>query len=196
MSYWSVLRGRWGSGDGEIADIRIDSSFNAIATVPVQHKEIHDGSHYFVAGSADLAINDVLDFTWLMPAGPKEIHWTWKIDTAVEYLWQVYENAVATNPLANAITPYNNNRNSTNESATTMKFELQADLAAANTDTAVGGATLLESGTSGAGKQSGNIDRGSELVMMFSTLYCLRATANAAGHISFQMQWYEHTPKN
>jgi hypothetical protein len=76
-----------------------------------------------------------------------------------------------------------------------MKFELHADLAAANADTSVGSATLIESGISGAGKQAGNAVRQNELVLKQNGLYCLRAVANAAGYVNFDMQWYEHTNK-
>jgi hypothetical protein len=77
-----------------------------------------------------------------------------------------------------------------------MKYEVQANLAAANADTAVGGAVLISSGISGAGKDAGGASRQNELIMKQNTLYCLRAEANAAGYINFNMQWYEHTDKN
>lgn len=195
-SSWKNLVARWGSGASEIDDVRIDASTNALETIKYEHHEIHSGSHYFVIGYQDLANNNVLDFTWLMPNTTKWIHWTWSISTESETLWQVYETAVATNPLANPITPLNNNRNSANTSGTTMRFELQANLAAANADTNVATATLLESGISGAGKDGGEADRSRELEMKQNTLYCLRATATAAGFINFSMQWYEHTDKN
>jgi len=196
MSSWKLLTARWGDAAGETDEVRIDASTNALETIEYEHHEIHSGSHYFVVGYADLAINHVLDFTWLMPNTTKWIHWIWSIITESETLWQVYEGATETNPLANLVTPYNNNRNSGNTSATTMRYEDQANLAAANADTSVVGATLLESGISGAGRDAGVGARTSELVMKQNTLYCLRATATAAGYINFNMQWYEHTDKN
>ena len=100
------------------------------------------------------------------------------------------------NPLANTITPYNSNRNSANTSGTTMKYELQANLAGANADTDVTGATLLETGISGAGRDAGNELRSNELILDQNGLYCLRAVATAAGYINFRMEWYEHTSKD
>lgn len=176
-------------------EIRIDTATRTLQNIEYEHHEIHSGSHYFVTGYQDLSINNVLDFTWLMPNTTKWIHWTWHISTESETLWQIYENVSATNPLANAVTPLNSNRNSGNTSGTTMKYELQADLAAANADTDVSGGTLIASGVSGAGKDSGAVTRNHELVLDQSVLYCLRATANAAGNVSFDMQWYEHTDK-
>jgi hypothetical protein len=74
-----------------------------------------------------------------------------------------------------------------------MKFEVQTNLAAADSDTSVVGATLIESGVAGSGRVAGNITRESEIILKQNTLYCLRATATAAGFVNFSMQWYEHT---
>jgi len=173
-----------------------DASTGAIMTVDYEHHEVHSGDHYFVRGYQDLSINEVLDFTWLMPDTTKWIHWTWSIEVESETNWLVYENVVATNPLANTFTPRNSNRNSGNTSGTTMRYELQASLAAANADTNVGGAAiLLESGITGSGRNAGQTLRGNEMIMKQNTLYCLRAIATAAGFINFTMDWYEHTNK-
>jgi len=180
-----------------VKPIRMDPSTHTIQTIKYEHHEIHSGSHYFVQSIQDLAINNVLDFTWQMPNTAKWIHWTWDIDTEKETAWYVYEVAVATNPLANTVTPVNSNRNSANTSGTTMKYELQASLAAANIDTDVTGATLLSSGISGVKRRlSGSAERNHEVVLKQNTLYCLRAVAAAAGYINFNMQWYEHTDKD
>ena len=182
--------------DDTVKPFAMDGSTHAIETIGYEHHEIHSGSHYFVTGYQDLSINNVLDFTFQMPDTTKWIHWTWKISTESETLWQIYETAVATNPLANAVTPRNSNRNSGNTSGTTMKFELQTNLAGANADTNVTGATLIASSISGAGKESGMSNRTNELILKRNTLYCLRATATAADYISFDMEWYEHTDKD
>jgi len=182
---------------GEYDTFAQDASTEATTTIEYEHHEIHGGSHYFVQSYADLAEDNVLDFTWQMPDTTKWIHWTWEVDTEAEFLWQVYENVVATNALANTVTPLNSNRNSTNTSATTMKNEIQANLAAANTDTNVTGGTLIGSGISGAGKKvSGTSERHHEIIMDQAKLYCLRGTATAAGYVNFDMHWYEHTDKN
>jgi hypothetical protein len=184
------------TGDATYQVPRLDVATHALETIGYEHHEIHSGSHYFVQNYQDLAQNNVLDFTWLMPNTTKWTHWVWKIATESETLWQFYESAVATNPLANTITIYNNNRNSVNTSGTTMKYELHANLAAANADTAIGAATLLKQGIVGAGKDSGTEQRDKELVLKQNTLYCLRITATAAGYVDYDMEWYEHTDKS
>lgn len=182
------------SRPGQFGDWPIyDGATSAVQTIEYEHHEIHGGSHFFVVGYQDLSINQVLDFTWLMPNTTKRIHWTWEIQTESETLWQVYEAATATNALANSVTPLNNDRNSSATSVTTLKYEVQTNLTAANGDTNVEEATLIESGISGAGKSSGDTARNREIIMKQNTLYCLRATATAAGYINFKMSWYEHT---
>ena len=177
-------------------DVRLDASTHSFQTISYEHHEIHGGSHYFVVGYQDLSINEVLDFTFQMPDTDKHIHWSWKLDSENECNWLVYENVTATNPLANSITPLNSNRNSANTSGTTMKYEVQTNLAAANADTDVTSpAILMESGISGSGRSGGDDARGHEIILKRNTLYCMRAIASAAGYIDFNMQWYEHTPK-
>ena len=197
MSLWKLINGRWGSGAGETDEVRIDASTNTLQTIEYEHHEIHSGSHYFVMGVLDIpGANDVLDMTWQMPDNAKWIHWIWNIYTEKALTWYVYENATATNPLANTLTTFNSNRNSTNTSGTTLKYEIQVDLAAADADTSVGGATLLKSGKLGDNKGGGAIGRNSELILDQGKLYCLRAAASAAGYLNFEMQWYEHEDKH
>jgi hypothetical protein len=193
---WKLLNARWGSGAGETDEVRIDASTNSLQTVEYEHHEIHSGSHYFVQSYADLAINHVLQFTWQMPDTTTWTHWKWSIYVENETLWQVYEGGTINNALANAITPLNNNRNSANTSGTTMRYEDHGNLAAADTDVDISGATLIESGIAGSGRDAGNAERNSELVLDQNGLYVLRATATAAGFINFNMQWYEHSDKN
>lgn len=173
---------------------KTDSATTAQMIVDYAHHEVHSGSHFFVKGYQDLAINNVLDFTFTTPDSAKWIHWLWDIQTESETNWLIYEGATVTNPLANAVTPLNSNRNSATASVAALRYELQATLAAANGDTNVGGATLISSGISGAGKGGAGVARrDSEIILKQNTIYCMRAIATAAGYINFDMQWYEHT---
>ena len=183
---------------GDVSDaLRMDASTHSLQTIEYEHHEIHSGSHFFVNGYLDiLGANDVLDFTWQMPKSTKQIHWTWQISFEKGLTWSVYEDVIATNPLGNTITPYNNNRNSQKTSSTTMKYALQVDLAAANADTNVTGATLLSTGKVGDNRTAGDSERSNEMIMKSGSLYCLRAATTAAGYINFDMEWYEHTPRD
>jgi len=192
MSLFGLIRG-FRSSDNTAQPLRLDRATNTLQIIDYAHHEMHSGSHFFLSGHIDLAINHVLDFTMVTPNTTKWAHWLWKIDTKSEANWFVYENAVITNPLANSLTPFNNNRNSATASGLTFKYEDQANLAAANADTDVTTATVLESGISGAGKGAGFDSRVNEIILGQNKIYCLRAIATAAGYIDFFMSWYEHT---
>lgn len=84
------------SSDATFQPLRLDKATNSIQTIDYAHHEIHSGSHFFVVGVQDLSINQVLDFTWVMPNTTKWIHWLWKFDTESETAWYVYENAIIT----------------------------------------------------------------------------------------------------
>ena len=171
----------------------IDSTTNAIKTIDYEHKEIHSGSHYFVKGFISIpALNDVLDMTFQMPDTARWLHWTWEIWYSKDLTWYIYEDAVATNALANTATIFNSNRNSSNTSGAVLKYEVQDDLEAANDDTAVGSATLLETGRQGDNRTSGDSRRSNELILKQGSMYCLRAVASAATVLDFRMDWYEH----
>lgn len=171
-----------------------DLSSKSNIGISYEHYEIHNGSHFFLYGAEDLSINQVMDFTIQTPNTTKWLHWTWEIDTQSETNWYVYENAIVTNALSEALTPFNNNRNSAKTSGATVKYEVQASLAAANADTNVTSpAILIESGISGSGRTAGDDARNHELILKQNTIYCLRAVATAAGFLDFAMQWYEHT---
>jgi hypothetical protein len=173
----------------------IDRTTNTQQVITYEHHEIHSGSHYFVCNVQDLAINEVLDITLQTPDTTSWAHLTWNIDPETETAWHVYEDAVVTNPLANTLTPVNNNRNHTNTSGLAIKYEVQGDLATANADTNVTTATLLETGIIGTGKTAGNDIRDNEIVLKQNTIYCFRAIANTAGYVDFCFNWYEHTNK-
>jgi hypothetical protein len=174
---------------------RLNPQTYAQNVIDYAHHEAHNGSSYFVQSNVDLAINHVLQLTFVTPNTTKWAHWTWRLDSESEALWEVYEGATISTPLANAITPYNNDRNSANTSGMTLRFEDHGSTAAANTAVSVAAATLLQMGISGAGRTGGEASRENEIIMKQNTVYSLRVTASTAGNVNFDMDWYEHTNK-
>ena len=198
MQFPKELLYTWGYNGTNWHPVRIDASTRTMQTIEYEHHEIHGGSHYNVHGFLDIVgVDDVLDFTWQMPDTTKEIHWLWQIYTEKAIAWYIYMDAVATNGLDNTITPINSDHKHIVDkpSVTVLKYELQADLATANADTDVTTATVIASGRLGDNKGGGVAGRGNESILKRNSLYCLRAVASAAGYINFDMNWYEHTPK-
>lgn len=190
------LFARWGSGSGEIDELRMDKSTNSLQIVDYEHHEVHAGSHFFIDDVADLAINNVFDMQFTTPDTAKWGHFTFTLNSEAEVEWYVYEGASITTP-GTPYTPNNNNRNSENASVMTVGIAESASLAAANAITDVTGAKQLRHGIIGAGKQNAGTDeRGKEVVLKQNTTYVFRAIANAAGYVNFDLNWYEHTDKN
>jgi hypothetical protein len=191
----NVAANGYRSSDTSWQPLRLDKATNTIQVIDYEHHEIHAGSHYFITGFEDaIPQNDVLDFTFQTANTTSWVHFVWEILSEGETAWYVYENVIATNALANAVTPRNSNRNSGNTSGVTCKYEVQADLAAADADTNVTApAILLKSGLIGDGLTGGSESRETELILKQNTIYCFRAVKVAAGYLSFDMQWYEHT---
>lgn len=183
--------------DTTLRSVRLDASTHAQIITVYEHHEIHGGDHYKVEDVSDLALGNVFDLTFQTPNTAKWTHFTFDLQVESETEWYIYEGVSVINPLATVVTPRNNNRNSANASGNTLRYEKQANLAAANGDTNVGAPAIqIAHGIIGAGKNAGFLSRAEELVLKQNTIYCMRAIANTAGYIAFHMGWYEHTDKN
>ncbi|GAG91798.1 unnamed protein product, partial [marine sediment metagenome] len=70
------------------------------------------------------------------------------------------------------------------------------NVANANADTAVAGATVIAEGIAGLGKKvGGQTGAGHEWMLARNEDYCLRFRATVAGFISYHLDWYENDPK-
>jgi hypothetical protein len=191
VGYVGVDDIKWTTGKGGI-----DRSTNTLQVINYEHHEIHAGSHFFVEDFGELSINDVYDIQFTTPDSTKWSHFTFKLDCESETQWFIYEGATV-NTAGTAVTPINNDRNSSTVSVNTVAMISNGSLALANADTDVSSATLLGRGVVGSGKSSqGNDVRNNEIILKQNTTYCFRAVAIAAGYIDFYMNWYEHQNKN
>jgi hypothetical protein len=182
------------TGDTTFQVPRLDIATHSIQTIEYEHHEIHSGSHYFVESSVDLPINNVFDMQFTTPNTASWTHFTFDLACESETNWYIYEGATI-NTAGTTITPVNNDRNSIKTSGNTVAGITNGSVVDANADTATAGATLIASGIIGAGRTGGNTERNREIIFKQNTIYCLRAVAVAAGYISFNAQWYEHTNK-
>ncbi len=193
MAFWKVISGL--ISDTVARNARIDSSTHSLQIVDYEHHEIHGGSHYFSQDVENLSINDVFDMQFTTPNTTKWCHFTFNLDCESETEWYIYEG-VTINVAGTTITPRNNNRNDSDSSTMTVAGITNTSVANANSDTDVSGATTLAHGIIGSGRSGGNNTREKEIVLKQNTIYCFRAIASAAGYVSFNAQWYEHTDKD
>lgn len=173
---------------------RIDSATFSLQTVDYEHHEIHSGSHFYIEDVSDIAINNVFDVQWTTPNTTTWAHFTFELNCEAETEWYIYE-APTINTNGTAMTPINNNRNSSDTSQMAVSSISNTSVANANADTQVSAATEIAHGIVGAGKNGGLINRSNEIILKQNTIYCYRAIANIAGYTNFRMSWYEHAHK-
>ena len=197
-STWKLLTARWGSGAGEIDDIRIDGATNSLQTVSFGEQKVHVGSSFGCISLVDLANGAVLDLQITTPNTTKWLHFTISYDTESETLFEIYEN-VTINMAGTTLVPIHHNRNKTGTASGIAAGGLASieNTSTANaesdTDTIGVGAILLASGISGAGKDGGDDSHEHEWILKQDETYTLRWTANAAGYVDYHLEWYEHT---
>ena len=192
MSYLKKIVGRWGSGAGEIDDIRIDASTNSIQTIEYEHHEIHSGSSFH---TSDVRNIDTTTFKWQVttPDSTKYSHIVFNVDCTGEMLALITEGSDRTD--GTALTEINRNRVGTPTVAGTIVTHTPTG---GTTDGATtiyskrSGATAVGSRTVAAGGSRGL----NEFVLKPNTKYVISVTTYADVYVSLELEWYEHTDRN
>lgn len=166
----------------------IDASTETLQTISYEHHEIHSGSHY---NYCDYSLNEgsgnTIEFVMTTPNTTKWAHLVFQVYSSEGATLELYEGTTGVTG-GTAITPRNNNRNSSNVSDITLIKDPT---------------TITDNGTrasgylAGGGRTSGVVERGNEFVLKQNTAYLVRITSLAVSNdISWCAEWYEHTNKN
>ncbi len=193
MSFWKLLTARWGSGDGETDQVRIDKVTNSLQTVDYPHHEIHAGDHYFMEGYVELDDTDTLHVKLVTPNTTKWSHFKWEITSTGVLTTTLDEDATGGMTGGTSVIPINNNRNSANTSGMTITSGVTACTGYTTrvSNQKFGVATTPSKATGGG---SGRED---ELMLKQNTVYCRSFTSGSNGNIvNFKASWYEHTDKH
>lgn len=170
-----------------------DTTTNAVKTIDYPHNEIHGGSAFVCRSFVDIDITKFYDIQVTTPNTTKWAHMTFEFEVESETIFWVYEN-VTINVAGTALGCGNRNRNSATATGLVIKGIANDDLADANADTAVAGATLLATGTLGAGRREGGTSHSEqEVILKQNEDYTVRFQATAAGYVNYKLDYYEHT---
>jgi hypothetical protein len=180
------------SSDSSAQPLRLDKYTNTLQIIDYAHHEIHDGSHFTLAGSVSIGLNAAYDIQITTPNTTKWAHFLLEFDVTDTTNWYVYEN-VTIAQAGTGLTPWNNDRNSATTATVVTKGIANASVADANVDTAVAGATTLESGVVGANKTAGSVNRENEIILKQNEDYSIRFVGTAATTVHYRLNWYEHT---
>ncbi len=186
-SLWKVLTARWGSGAGEVDQVRMDAATNSLQTIDYAHHEIHSGSSFNISTSADVANGANYDFVLISPDSTKWAHILSVADVERESKLQIFEDVTFVG--GGDIDIVNRNRNSIKS----------------NTITAVVASSVSDFGTKifetkvGSRRSTGGESRSEgEIIMKQNSNLLLRITnqSGSEGWVAPFIDWYEHTDKH
>lgn len=183
-------------GDNDtVVKLRVDGGTDELITVDHDEQRIHSGRTFEVRTFTELSINEFLDVQIVIPDSKEWVNFVGGFTTENEANWWFYEGVSIVTP-GTGITSYNCNRNLPQTTDVTVAWIINANVGAANADTAIAAATTLFSGVSGAGRETGTTRQESELVLKQNTAYSLRFEAVAAGYINYNFLWYGQAQKD
>ncbi len=173
----------------EINNKHLDSSTSVFETINYVHHEIHEGDHYYIEGHVTLANLGVLRVKLVTPNTPKWIHLIWAISSSGILETTLEEGPTGGMAGGSAITPLNNNRNSSKTSGITVTSGVGA--------AGVAGTVISKAKWGSIGFKSqigGGASRDDELILKQNTTYLRTFTSGADDNIiQFKASWYEHT---
>lgn len=170
-----------------------DGASKASQTIDYAHHEVHSGSHFYVAGTADLASGATLEFLWKVPDTTKWPHALWEMETSVEMVMTLYEGCLTT-ANGTTVTIINNNRNSSKTPG--VESYSGPTLVAGALGDGVSGGTIVWQKTLGAGrKEGGEGGREHEFIGRQDTKYVFAIfnSSGGLGWVNYDFSWYEHT---
>ena len=183
------LRNQQIVGIGSTVNNGIDKATQSLNTIDYAHHEIHNGKHFYIEGHQTIGSSDQPGFQvgLTTPSGSTWAHFTWELNTNGIMDTKLYEDAQVSGGVA--ITPLNNNRNSTNTSM----------MAISGGASGTGGLQISDVYIGGEGFKSnvgGTSKREDELILKSGTTYRRDFySASADNTVSFKASWYEHTDK-
>lgn len=167
-----------------------DGVFNASVTVTGPHHEIHEGNHFNIAGVFALgSTNDTSLIVFDVASSTKRSHMLWTFDFLTAGTVAISEGgAVLRSP--DALTPLNNDRNSSTVSVMDSVFAIYEDSTLVSRY-----GTTRRTHSVGAGQQvGGTVSRDSEWIMLNDSLTVFKFTTDANNNkIQWEFEWYEHT---
>ena len=183
----SLILGRWGSGAGEIDEVRIDASTNAMMVIDYPHHEVHSGSHYFIKSQADIGDTETY-FMFRTPNTTTRIHAKAHIASEAEFTVEIFEGGTVSAD-GTPLTAINNNRDSVNT----------AELANFAGPTVTTDGTLIWGSRIGTGRDATVSSAQSyEILAKTNTIYLFKLTKIAAGTqwVDSDFWWYEHVDRH
>jgi len=199
MSLVQRIMARWGSGAGEVDDVRIDASTNVLTTIDYAHHEIHSGSSFHAYINATGGSGTKGTITFITPDTTTYMHAFFYTLSNVAAKITFGEGATVTAASGTDFPALNRNRNLAATSTATVLASGSAGGAGNVTTgaTVTGFGTILKLIEVGIGKSGGEVRSVDEWVLKRNTVYALEIESQAASsEVTAALDWYEHADKH
>ena len=165
----------------------LESETHALKTITYPHHEIHSGSAYMIYRTLALPVANDDEIRIATPNTTKWAHFTFTATSDASVTVSLYEATSLAHVGGNAITPVNQNRNSSNTSGLTI----------CHTPTGSGDGTLIYNWTAGTDHPTGEGGTATrnEIILKQNTAYLLRIAGASGDVVNIHLDWYEHTDK-
>lgn len=165
----------------------IDESTGAVISIGHDVHQMHEGNHFYIEGCTTLASGDTLYVRLVTPNSTKRSHFLWDMSSSNILTTYLYEDASGGMTGGAAVTPLNNNRNSTDTSLNVITSGIS---------TATDDGTLISQSCWGSRQAGGSQNRRDELILKQNTTYLRKLISGANSNlVAFKAIWHEHTDK-
>jgi len=203
---FNVISGRYGPDPGEIGEMRIDSSTNALTTISYPHHEIHEGKSFVCHYSQTVSdTDDKSIIAFKVGAIPLDV--VYSASASSVGIAYIYESPAVTDGQGTTLAVYNRNRQENMPASTIINTSTTPDTAGSamyfsETDMAqVAGGTQLAHipiGASAVPKPVGGTARETQEWILRPGLFyafIIKSTSDADNTHWLELSWYEHTDK-
>lgn len=168
-----------------IFDRARDDVTDSLSVLPIEHKEIHEGHHFFIQNYASVANGASREFIITTPDTTNLSHFNYKVDVEDDTTFIVTQGVVSSG--GTTIIPINNDLNSGNAST----------LVWVHTPTSSSGGSVIAQQRLGLGlgvnTMGGIVRSDGEVILRRNTKYSIKITNNAgqAKKVNWTFWWYE-----
>lgn len=163
-----------------------DPTTGALALIPIEHKEIHEGHHYFIQNYTSIANGATYEFVITTPDTTTLSHFNYKVDVEDDTTFVMTQGVTASG--GTTVNPVNNDLNSSNTSTLTW----------VHTPTSSSGGSIISQQRLGSSlgavtKIGGEIRNDGEIILRRNTKLSIKITNNAgsAKKVNWTFCWYE-----
>ncbi len=202
-----LMIAQWGSGAGEIDDVRMDAMTNTLQMIDYAHHEVHGGSSFGACTFTGVELTNQLDagqtriLCFKTPAGTKRAHMIIQFAANGAGHIDVVESPTWNDSSGTLVTIFNRKRDETGslmeQDQATGAFQATNQVIL-NPNNFAGGTVVDTSWIFGEKEKSTGDARGvQEVILKPATQYGIRYYADADSNSMFmKLDWYEHTDKH